>query len=202
MNFLKKSTHIFSTATVLLVTSSHLNAGTFKTYKEDSDQFRQTLNQNADSGLAQKFTENSSKKDGALYLLEQARSQQVNQNYDASLATYKKAFELLDKQNHRAKVSASRVGFQALSMLSNDSVVPYIVPPYEQVLAHISQAKNYIYLKDMEAASVEMRAAQQLQRDIELDHEKELAKKTEKEKRKIQMQVQHHHNNLMKHYQV
>mgnify|MGYP000320068391 FL=1 len=184
MNFLKKSTHIFSTATVLLVTSSHLNAGTFKTYKEDSDQFRQTLNQNADSGLAQKFTENSSKKDGALYLLEQARIQQVNQNYDASLATYKKAFELLDKQNHRAKVSASRVGFQALSMLSNDSVVPYIVPPYEQVLAHISQAKNYIYLKDMEAASVEMRVAQQLQRDIELDHEKELAKKTEKEKKK------------------
>lgn len=184
MNFLKKSTHIFSTAAVLLVTSSHLNAGTFKTYKEDSDQFRQTLNQNADSGLAQKFTENSSKKDGALYLLEQARIQQVNQNYDASLATYKKAFELLDKQNHRAKVSASRVGFQALSMLSNDSVVPYIVPPYEQVLAHIAQAKNYIYLKDMEAASVEMRVAQQLQRDIELDHEKELAKKTEKEKKK------------------
>ena len=186
----------------IIVTSGNLNAGTFKTYKEDSDQFRQTLNQNDDRDLAQKFTENSSKKDGTLYLLEQARIQQVNQNYDASLATYKKAFELLDKQNHRAKVSASRVGFQALSMLSNDSVVPYIVPPYEQVLAHISQAKNYIYLKDMEAASVEMRAAQQLQRDIELDHEKELAKKTEKEKRKIQMQVQHHHNNLMKHYQV
>ena len=123
MNFLKKSTHIFSTATVLLVTSSHLNAGTFKTYKEDSDQFRQTLNQNDDRDLAQKFTENSSKKDGALYLLEQARIQQVNQNYDASLATYKKAFELLKskavipdseeiEENSRARSAKMRTGIK------------------------------------------------------------------------------------------
>ena len=72
----------------IIVTYGNLNAGTFKTYKEDSDQFRQTLNQNDDRDLAQKFTENSSKKDGTLYLLEQARIQQVNQNYDASLATF------------------------------------------------------------------------------------------------------------------
>lgn len=183
MNFSKKNLYMSAITAGILVTSSNIQAGTFKTYKEDSDQFRQTLNQNDDSDLAQKFTDNSGKKDGALYLLEQARIQQVNQNYDASLETYKKAFELLDKQNHRAKVSISRVGFQALSMLSNDSVVPYLIPPYEQVLAHISQAKNYIYLKNMEAASVEMRIAQQLQRDIELDHEQELAKKTEKEKK-------------------
>lgn len=182
MNFPKRVGYISSITLTIFITSSNLNAGTFKTYKEDSDQFRETLNQNDDSHLNQKFIDNTSKKDGALYLLEQARIQQVNQNHETSLETYKKAFELLDKQNQRAKVSASRVGFQALSMLSNDSVVPYIVPPYEQVLAHISQAKNYIYMNNMEAAAVEMRIAQQLQRDIELNHEQELAKKTEKEK--------------------
>lgn len=186
MNFFKNPICMFAATTAIFVTSSNLNAGTFKTYQEDSDQFRQTLNQSDDSHLIQKFIDNAGKKDGALYLLEQARIQQVNQNYEASLETYKKAFELIDKQKQRAKVSASRVGFQALSMLSNDSVVPYIVPPYEQVLAHISQAKNYIYIKDMQAASVEMRIAQQLQREIELDHEQELAKKTEKEKKKKQ----------------
>ncbi|WP_343598037.1 hypothetical protein [Acinetobacter sp.] len=184
MIFLKKSIYMLGAGACFFVTSGNLNAGTFKTYKEDSDQFRETLNQNDDSHLAKKFADNATKKDGALYLLEQARIQQVNQNYQASLDTYKKAFALLDKQKSRAKISASRIGFQALSMMSNDSVVPYLVPPYEQVLAHISQAKNYIYLKDMEAASVEMRVAQQLQREIELSHEQELAKKTEKEKKK------------------
>ena len=186
MNFLKKSSYMLATATAIFVISNNINAATFKTYKEDSDQFRQTLNLSDDSHLIQKFIDNTGKKDGALYLLEQARIQQVNQNYEASLETYKKVFELLDKQNQRAKVSASRVGFQTLSMLSNDSVVPYIVPPYEQVLAHISQAKNYIYTNNMEAAAVEMRVAQQLQRDIELNHEQELAKKTKKEKKKKQ----------------
>ncbi|MFP3367091.1 hypothetical protein R0J93_25955, partial [Pseudoalteromonas sp. SIMBA_148] len=82
-----------------------------------------------------------------------------------------------DKQNNRAKVSVSRMGFKALSMLSNESVVPYDVPSYEQVLAHIAQAKNYIFLKDVEAAGVEMRIAQRIQREIEIDHEKELARK-------------------------
>ena len=66
--------------------------------------------------------------------------------YEESLNHYKQAFELLDKQKSRAKISLSRVGFKALSMVSNDSVVPYLVPPHEQVLAHISQAKNYIFL--------------------------------------------------------
>ncbi|MEB3753550.1 hypothetical protein [Acinetobacter sp. MD2(2019)] len=170
--------------TLSVATTNLAHAATFKTYKEDSDQFRTALNQNNEANFTEKFKKSASKKDGVLYLLEQARIQQVDQNYQASLDTYKKAFELLDKQNHRSKISASRVGFQALSMLSNDSVVPYLVPPYEQVIAHISQAKNYIYLKDMDAAAVEMRIAQQIQRDIELAHEQELAKKVEKAKKK------------------
>ncbi|MCG2573688.1 hypothetical protein LVY74_08965 [Acinetobacter sp. ME22] len=136
------------------------------------------LNQNNSEEIKSSFAKKERSKDAVLYLLEQARIQQVNLDYEQSRDSYKKAFALLDKQNNRAKVSISRVGFQALSMLSNDSVVPYLVAPYEQVLAHISQAKNYIYLKDTESASVEMRIAQQLQRDIELNHEKELEKKT------------------------
>lgn len=90
---------------------------------------------------------------------------------------------MLDKQQNRAKVSVSRVGFKALALMSNDSIVPYLVPLHEQVLAHISQAKNYIFLKDLEAASVEMRVAQGLQREIELAHQKELERKKDKVKK-------------------
>ena len=74
-------------------------------------------------------------------------SAQVNHQYDQSQEYYKQAFTLLDKQQNRAKVSVSRVGFKALALMSNDSIVPYLVPPHEQVLAHISQAKTIFFSK-------------------------------------------------------
>lgn len=158
------------------------HAAVFGTYEEEGSLFRSSLNAELSSSVAAKFDSKKNSKDAVLYYLEQARILQVNQQYQESLDTYKKAFELIDQQNNRSKISVTRMGFKALSMVSNESVVPYLVPPYEQVLAHISQAKNYILLNDAEAAGVEMRVAQQIQREIELAHEKEFAKKKEKQK--------------------
>ncbi|AXQ20958.1 hypothetical protein BEN71_02080 [Acinetobacter wuhouensis] len=167
-------------ACLSLALSMSVQAGVFSTYEEDGALFRSDLNSQISAPTLAKFDKNLSSKDAVLYNLEKARLLQVNHQYEESADVYKKAFELLEKQNNRAKVSVSRLGFKALSMLSNDSIVPYDVPPYEQVLAHISQAKNYIFLKDSEAASVEMRIAQRIQREIEIDHEKELEKKSAK----------------------
>lgn len=161
--------------------AAQANAGAFGTYEEDGLLFRSALNAEPNPSAAAKFESKKNSKDAVLYHLEQARILQVNQNYAESLDAYKKAFELLDKQNNRSKISMTRVGFKALSMVSNESVVPYLVPPYEQVLAHISQAKNYIFLNDAEAAGVEMRIAQGIQREIELEHEKEFEKKKAKQ---------------------
>lgn len=163
------------------LTAAQANAGVFGTYEEDGSLFRSALNAEPNPSAAAKFESKKNSKDAVLYHLEQARILQVNQNYAESLDAYKKAFELLDKQNNRSKISMTRVGFKALSMVSNESVVPYLVPPYEQVLAHISQAKNYIFLNDAEAAGVEMRIAQGIQREIELEHEKEFEKKKAKQ---------------------
>lgn len=184
MTFLKKDFFLKSSLLCLCVTLSNAQASSFKTYTDESNQFRQIVNLDNETALSSKLKDKEKGKDGVLYLLEEARIQQVDHHYQESLETYKKAFELLDKQNNRAVLGASRIGFKALSMMSNDSIVPYLVPPYEQVLAHISQAKNYVFLKDMENAGVEMRVAQQLQREIEIKHEKELAKKVEKTKNK------------------
>lgn len=169
---------------IFILGTSGVQAGVFSTYDEDGSLFRSSLNSAISSTALTTLDKKSTSKDSALYLLEKARLLQVNHQYQESADTYKKAFEQIDKQNNRATVSASRLGFKALSMLSNDSIVPYDVPRYEQVLAHISQAKNYIYIKNQEAAGVEMRIAQGIQREIELDHEKELAKKSEKAKKK------------------
>lgn len=166
--------------TSLFAVQTH--AAVFGTYEEEGSLFRSSLNAELSSSVAAKFDSKKNSKDAVLYYLEQARILQVNQQYQESLDIYKKAFELIDQQNNRSKVSVTRMGFKALSMVSNESVVPYLVPPYEQVLAHISQAKNYILLNNAEAAGVEMRVAQQIQREIELAHEKEFAKKKDKQK--------------------
>lgn len=169
---------------ILLAVSVNSQAGIFGNYEDEGSAFRSSLNATMPTAFATNIDKKMDSKDAILYHLEKARILQVNQQYEESSQLYKKAFELLDKQNNRATVSASRLGFKALSMLSNDSIVPYDVPPYEQVLAHISQAKNYIQLNNAEAASVEMRVAQRIQREIEIEHEKELQKKSEKEKAK------------------
>lgn len=171
---------IFSSG-VIFSAATFVNAGVFSTYTKESDLFRTNLNQNISETLNADFSKKENGKDAALYLLEQARLEQVNADYEKSAETYNKVFNLIEKQNNKATISVSKIGFKALSIVSNDSIKPYIVRPYEQVLAHISQAKNYIYLKDMEKAAVEMRIAQQLQRDIEINHEKEFAKKSQKE---------------------
>jgi hypothetical protein len=82
----------------------------------------------------------------------------------------------LDEQNNKATISASKLGFKALSLVTNDSVSPYKIPEYEQVLAHVYQAINYLALNNTEGASVEMRVAQRIQREIELAHSKEAEK--------------------------
>ncbi|WP_180028658.1 COG3014 family protein [Acinetobacter sp. YH16032] len=182
MNFFKKNTLIFSF--VLLGLCSTTNSAVFNTYAEDGSLFRSHLNGELASNIIESFDKKIKSKDAGLYLLEKARLLQVNHQYQESADAYKQAFEIIDKQNNRAKVSVSRLGFKALSLLSNDSVMPYDVPRYEQVLAHVAQAKNYIYLNNPEAAGVEMRIAQRIQREIEIDHQKELEKKAEKLKEK------------------
>lgn len=169
---------------ILIAFSANVQAGIFGSYEEEGAIFRGSLNSEMAASVLDKLNKKIDSKDSILYQLEKARLLQVNHQYQESADTYKKVFELLDNQNNRATVSVSRLGFKALSMMTNDSAVPYEVPRYEQVLAHISQAKNYIFIKDAEAASVEMRIAQRIQREIELDHEKELEKKSAKAKGK------------------
>ncbi len=178
MNYLKKNTLIFSFVLLGLVNTT--NGAVFSTYAEEGGMFRNHLNSELAPNIIENFDKKIKSKDAGLYLLEKARLLQVNHQYEESCGVYKQAFDVIDKQNNRAKVSVSRLGFKALSLVSNDSIVPYDVPHYEQVLARIAQAKNYIYLNNLEAAGVEMRIAQRIQREIEVDHQKELEKKTAK----------------------
>lgn len=157
-----------------LTTQAH--AGLFDNYTDTAQNFRSSLTQPISAPTQELFEKKAKSNDAALYLLEKARLEQANKQYEASKQTFEKAFELLDAQNNKATISASKLGFKALSLVSNDSVAPYKIPEYEQVLAHVYQSINYLALNNTEGAAVEMRVAQRIQREIELAHSKEAEK--------------------------
>ena len=152
------------------------HAGLFDSYTDTAQSFRSSLTQPLDTSTQELFQKKAKSNDAALYLLEKARLEQANQQYEASKQTFENAFALLDEQNNKATISASKLGFKALSLVSNDSVTPYKIPEYEQVLAHVYQAINYLALNNTEGAAVEMRVAQRIQREIETAHSKEAEK--------------------------
>lgn len=159
-----------------LTTLPQAHAGFFKSYSDDAQNFRSVIISPVPDSIYKSIDDQVKSKDAALYLLEKARLQQSHRQYAESKKSFDEAFVILDAKNQKAKVSLSAVGSKALSLVSNDSVVPYSIPSYEQVLAHIYQALNYIALNDTEGAAVEMRVAQRIQREIELAHSKETEK--------------------------
>lgn len=156
------------------------HAGLFGNSEQESDDFRAAVISTVPDAMYKTLEKKEKSKDAALYLLEKARLLQTHQQYEASKQAYQAAFALIDAKNNKAVVSASGIGYKALSLVSNDSVVPYSIPPYEQVLAHVYQSLNYMALNDGEAAGVEMRVAQRIQREIEIAHEKEAQKARDK----------------------
>lgn len=179
--FSTKNNTLYSTlitSTLLGTVAVQAHAGLFSDYNDDANTFRASLSQPASSDLYASLDKKQKSKDAALYLLEKARLQQAHQQYDESKKSFEAAFLLLDARQNQAKVSASAVGYKALSLVSNDSMVPYSIPGYEQVLAHVYQSINFLALKDPEAAAVEMRVAQRIQREIEIAHTKEAEKAT------------------------
>lgn len=159
-----------------LALTTQAQAGLFDNYTDTAQSFRSSLTQPLNTSTQELFQKKTKSNDATLYLLEKARLEQANQQYEASKQTFENAFTLLDEQNNKATISASKLGFKALSLVTNDSVSPYKIPEYEQVLAHVYQAINYLALNNTEGASVEMRVAQRIQREIELAHSKEAEK--------------------------
>ncbi len=155
---------------------SQTHAGFFKSYSGDAQSFRAVVIPPVPDSVYKTIADEEKSRDAALYLLEKARLQQSHHQYADSKKSFNDAFAILDAQNQQATVSLSGLGSKALSLISNDSVIPYSIPGYEQVLAHVYQALNYIALNDSEGAGVEMRIAQRIQREIELAHSKETEK--------------------------
>lgn len=125
--------------------------------------------------LDQKRTGN----DRLLYLLERGRIAQLQGDFTASQADFAQAIDVFRANEDRAMLTLSGAGATGGALLTNDNAIPYKGYGYERVMAHQFQAFNYLGLGDAEAATVELRRAAQVQRELELKYEDEIGKTRE-----------------------
>lgn len=113
--------------------------------------------------------------DRILYLAERGRINQLAGDYAASKADFERVLAAWRENDDKAKLSATGTAAQGAALMTNDNAIPYKGYGYERVLVHLFQAYNYLGLGDAEGAQVELRNAQQLQRQLELEYAGELA---------------------------
>ena len=146
---------------------------------------RKDLSDSKYAAAEKQITDESNSQDAVLYNAELARVQQIAGQYKASLATYRKAIQEVEKQNLAAKVQGSRVLATAASMFTNDNAIPYLMPGFEQVFLYQYQALNYYSLDDAVNALVSIRKADNQQRFVKQQHYQEVvaAQKVAKKKK-------------------
>lgn len=146
----------------------------FNPYTEQAAGYKRAITDNTIPSVTAELAKKGESKDGLLYLSERGRLNQLNGDHAASKADFARVIAGYDALEARATVSASQLGANASTLLTNDNAIPYEGFGYERIFAHHFQAFNYLALGDIEGANVEIRRAALEQRTLELAHEKEI----------------------------
>lgn len=101
--------------------------------------------------------------DKILYLMERGRVAQLTGDTEASIEDFRRVIEAFEENDEKAKVSVSDSAAQGASLLTSDNAIPYAGEGYERVFVHQFQAMNYLMARNLEAAMVEVRRANQEQ---------------------------------------
>ncbi|MFV2055941.1 MAG: COG3014 family protein, partial [Thiohalomonadales bacterium] len=124
--------------------------------------------------------------DKILYLMEKGRTEQISNNTKSSIQDYSLAMEVIEANEEKARITLSGAGAQAASLMTNDNAIPYEGESYEQIFLHNFQAMNYLFAKNIDAAAVEVRRANEKQTIALREHEDEVDKEKEKEKENLE----------------
>ena len=123
--------------------------------------------------LGERATSNNSY---VLNLLEKGRLQFLAADWQASQKTFAQAYAEIEQQRNKAKIQISK-GIEKLgAVVSNDNVISYQVPYYEQGMLHSYQALNYLFQHDLEGALVEIRRANLVQENALKAYQDEIYK--------------------------
>ncbi|MEI4552080.1 hypothetical protein [Pseudoalteromonas spongiae] len=169
---------IITCALVFLSACSSITSGQlFSNYTEQLTPARNALQsaniQQAASLLPTHSVNNVS---NTLGQLENARVSQLSENYTDSKVAFENALHQIDKQNFAANIEISEGLQTTASFLTNDNVRDYRVPYFEQTMVHTLQSLNYVALKNIEGALVEVRRANLVQQQALKKNQNELEK--------------------------
>lgn len=156
----------------------------FSPYPMQATSFRQAASGMDAAGVLLKLDGKRSGADRMLYLMERGRLLQLQGNYEASKSDFEQALAGFEAVEDKATLSLSGAGATGMALLTNDNSMPYKGYAYERVMVHQFQAFNYLGLGDIEGATVELRRAQQVQRNLELKYEADVAKVREEASKK------------------
>ncbi|MFZ5724373.1 MAG: COG3014 family protein [Pseudomonadota bacterium] len=173
---------------VALLLSGCATSSLFNPYPSQAAAFRQAAAGVDTVNVMAKLDNRRSSKDSTLYLMERARIAQLLGDFSTSKADFDQVITNLDAIADKATLSLGSAGATGAALLTNDNAIPYAGDAYERVMVHQYQAFNFLGLQDIEGATVELRRAQQVQRELELAHEKEVtAAQEEASKNNVQV---------------
>ena len=121
--------------------------------KEVSNLMANQKFENASAKIEQNKNKQYGQKNGVLYQLDLALTQQAAYDTNNSLINFTKAQELNDA------LFAKSISANIASVMVNDNTLPYKMPMYEQALTYFFTAMNYLQQNNISDAAVEMRKA-------------------------------------------
>lgn len=151
----------------------------------DSDTLRAGLSKPQFEQTLATVRTDTSDQDEFWYWLNLARLQQASGDFNGSIGSFQKSFEILDEYENRAKVSIRNVGSLLGSALLSKGAESYYGKGYERTLMHTLNALNYAMLGNFEGASVEMRRMEKRQ-EFWLTETEEKIKEAAEEKAKAE----------------
>ncbi|MFZ5698835.1 MAG: COG3014 family protein [Pseudomonadota bacterium] len=164
-------------AVTALLLSGCAATSVFNPYPNQAQAFRQATPGGADTATVMaKLDAKRANADRMLYLMERARLAQLQGDYATSKQDFETVIAGFEAVADKAALSLSGAGATGSALLTNDNAIPYQGYAYERVMAHQFQAFNYLGLGDVQGAAVELRRAQQMQRELELKYADEIAK--------------------------
>ncbi len=129
----------------------------------DADALRAGLSKPQFDQTLATLSADTSDQDEFWYWLDLARLQQAKGDFNGSIVSFQKAFDILDEYENRAKVSLRNVGSFLGSTFLSKGAENYYGKGYERTLMHTLNALNYAMLGNFEGSAVEMRRMEQRQ---------------------------------------
>ncbi len=113
--------------------------------------------------------------DAMLYMMERGRIAQLASRFDESKQDFQLVIDKFEQSDLASTLTASGLGAEGASMMTNDNAIPYKGAGYERIFTHHHQALNYWGLGDIEGASIEFRKVALEQQILMEKYEAEIA---------------------------